>query len=60
MVAFSVGTLACALDWRWMFWLVLPIALGSLALGARLLAALAVVASFLVRKPDDAPASKPA
>ena len=28
------GIILSALDWRWMFWLVLPIALGSLALGA--------------------------
>ena len=27
------GIILSALDWRWMFWLVLPIALGSLALG---------------------------
>jgi DHA2 family lincomycin resistance protein-like MFS transporter len=31
------GLILGALDWRWMFWLVLPIALGSLALGARLI-----------------------
>lgn len=28
------GFILNALDWRWMFWLVLPIALGALALGA--------------------------
>lgn len=29
------GFILSVLDWRWMFWLVLPIALGSLLLGAR-------------------------
>lgn len=28
------GLILAVLDWRWMFWLVLPIALGALALGA--------------------------
>ena len=30
------GVILEVLDWRWMFWLVLPISLGVLALGARL------------------------
>jgi len=29
------GIILNSLDWRWMFWLVLPIALGALVLGAR-------------------------
>lgn len=31
------GLILSTLSWRWMFWLILPIALGSLALGARLI-----------------------
>lgn len=41
------GLILSTLDWRWLFWLVLPIALGSLVLGMRLI--------VNVSTPTDAP-----
>ncbi|MEZ0373285.1 MAG: MDR family MFS transporter [Candidatus Sericytochromatia bacterium] len=45
------GLILSTLTWRWMFWLVLPIALGSLFLGARLISN--------VTTPTDAPIDLP-
>lgn len=45
------GLILNTLGWRWMFWLVLPIALGSLWLGARLISN--------VSTPSDAPVDLP-
>lgn len=45
------GLILSSLNWRWMFWLVLPIALGSLFLGARLISN--------VSTPSDAPIDLP-
>ncbi|MEZ0370311.1 MAG: MDR family MFS transporter [Candidatus Sericytochromatia bacterium] len=45
------GLILSTLNWRWMFWLVLPIAIGSLFLGARLISN--------VTTPTDAPIDLP-